>query len=488
MFFNSLSYLSFLFVACGVYWSLPGSLGRRWWWLLFASIVFYGCWKIEFLALIVFSAFVDFYVSLRIHDATTQKNRKYWLFASLFIQLGLLVYFKYTYFIADNIVGLAAIFGKDWHFNLWNIILPLGISFYTFVSLSYTIDIYRGLIDPVRNFGLYLTYVMFWPHMIAGPILRGHELITQLLRGHRFSLENTVVGLKQIIAGLFLKVALADRLAPMVDGAFSSNIATLGGIDVWTMAFGFGFQIYFDFAGYSLIAIGSAKLLGIHFPNNFNWPYLAVSPRDFWKRWHITLSSWVRDYLYLPLIGGRYHDRSYGGIDIQITGSKASQAKLTFALFLSWFIMGLWHGASWNFALWGVWHAILIFIYRQTKGRLNSFVNTFGSLLGWGFTLCAVMLAWIPFRAGTVRQTFELLSKVFIPQSYFHLSFRENFYLFVFLILVGMLLCGLVARLKSPFLLRPIVRRPSEVAVFSVMIYFVFIFLKPGNQFIYFQF
>lgn len=486
MFFNSLSYVVFLLIAVGVYWILPLRGGRRW--LLLASIVFYGFWKVEFLVLIVFSAFVDYYVSLRIHDARTDQSRKSWLYTSLIIQLGLLAYFKYTYFIADNIFIVGKLLGQNWQTTLWQITLPLGISFYTFVSLSYTIDVYRKLLEPVRDFWLYLTYVMFWPHMIAGPILRGHELISQLKEGCRFSVENALIGVKLIIAGLFLKVALADQLAPLIDAAFNAKPAILGGLDVWTMAFGFGFQIYFDFAGYSLVAIGSARMLGIHFPDNFNWPYMAVSPRDFWKRWHITLSAWVRDYLYLPLSGARYENRSSGGIDIQVEQTRASALKLTIALFISWFIMGLWHGANWNFALWGLWHACLIYLYRRNRDLFIGISGWTRPILGWCLTLPAVMLAWIPFRAANLHLSFELLIKIVQPQSYLHLAFRENFYLFVFLLLMGMLSCVFMTGSDHPLLHRPIIRRSAEVAVLSIMIFFVFIFLKPVNQFIYFQF
>jgi alginate O-acetyltransferase complex protein AlgI len=485
MFFNSLSYIIFLLLVVVLYWLVP-QFG--WKWLLFASIVFYGFWKVEFLVLIVFSAFVDYFVSLRIHGAGTQKARKFWFLTSIIINLGLLVYFKYAYFVASNVTMLGNLFGLDWFVPLWKITLPLGISFYTFVSLSYTFDIYRRLIDPVRNFGLYLTYVMFWPHMIAGPILRGHELITQLKRKQHFSIGNVLAGIKMIIAGLFLKVVLADQLAPFVDGAFSGKTQLLGGLDVWTMAFGFGFQIYFDFAGYSLVAIGSARAIGIRFPDNFNWPYLAVSPRDFWKRWHITLSSWVRDYLYLPLSGSHYRDRSDGGIDVEIKSDRISAHKLTLALFLSWFMMGLWHGASWNFALWGVWHAGLVYVYRKVKGWFGVLDGQPVSIIGWCLTLPAVMLAWIPFRATTLRQTMDLLAKIVAPQSYLHLSFRESFYLCVFLVLVGMLLCAFATQTDYAFLRRPIVRYCGEVIVLGVMIFCVFIYLKPVNQFIYFQF
>lgn len=486
MFFNSLSYLVFLAVVFILYWQIPRRMGR--WWLLLASIIFYGFWKIEFLCLIVFSAFVDFYVSLRINDAITKRRRMSWLITSLVINLGLLLCFKYTYFIADNITMMGSLFGMDWHIPLGTIILPLGISFYTFVSLSYTIDVYRRLIDPVRDFGLYLTYVMFWPHMLAGPILRGHELITQLKRGHRFSMENTIAGIKGIISGLFLKVALADQLAPLVDSAFSTNTANLGGLDVWTMAFGFGFQIYFDFAGYSMIAIGSARLLGIHFPENFNWPYLASSPRDFWKRWHITLSSWVRDYLYLPLIGARYRDHSDGGIDIQVENGRASAYRLNCALFLSWFIMGLWHGARWNFALWGIWHASLIFVYRSVKGHFDWIPKQLLSLAGWCITTPMVMLGWITFRAGSLEHTFELFSKVVHISSYRGLAFRENFYLLVFTLIIGMFCLYALKNSRAAIVQNKFIRQGADVLALSIMIFIIFIFLKPVNQFIYFQF
>lgn len=486
MFFNSLSYILFLCVAVTTYWLIPLRYGR--WWLLLASIVFYGLWKIEFLGLIIFSAFVDYYVSLRIHDAKTHRGRKFWLIVSLVINLGLLLYFKYTCFIADNIAILGGLAGMDWRIPLGTIILPLGISFYTFVSLSYTIDIYRRLLEPVRDFRVYLVYVMFWPHMIAGPILRGHELIAQLVLGHRFRLENVVVGVKAIITGLFLKVALADQLSPLVDSAFAADATSLGGLDVWTMAFGFGFQIYFDFAGYSLVAIGSARLIGIHFPENFDWPYLATSPRDFWKRWHITLSSWVRDYLYLPLSGTRYRDSSDGGIDVQVRDGKVSGERLMFALFLSWVIMGLWHGANWTFALWGLYHAMLIYAYRRLRGRFAVKNAIAGSLLGWFFTIPPVMLGWIPFRAATLSQTFELYGKILQLKTYMRFSFRENFYLLVFLLTVGMLCCGLLSRSRQIAMQNTLVRRIIEVIALSIMILFVFVFLKPVSQFIYFQF
>src|SRR5215467_3406730 len=337
MLFNSLTYFTFLTIVVSAYWAFRGTW--RVWLVLLASIAFYGFWRIEFVFLIAFSAFVDFYFSLKIHDENYNRRRTFWLFLSIGTNLGLLGYFKYAFFVTENIASLGSFLGKDWSFSPGTIILPLGISFYTFLSISYTLDVYRRHFVPIRDFWTYLAYVMFWPHMIAGPILRANELIPQILRSQTAHFQGISSGLRDILAGLFLKVVLADQLAPWVEEAFATSTSSLGGLDIWTMAFGFGLQIYFDFAGYSLIAIGSARLLGVSFPQNFNWPYLATSPRDFWKRWHITLSAWIRDYLYLPLCGRHYRDTSRGGIDIQAMQHSSNLVKGTIGLFATWFIM-----------------------------------------------------------------------------------------------------------------------------------------------------
>ena len=366
MLFNTLSYVGFLVLVVGLYWALPPR--GRLWLLLAVSILFYALWRWEFVVLISFSAFVDYYFSLKIHDESRPAWRKVWLTVSLSTTLALLLYFKYAYFLAGNVEGLGTLIGQDWRLDVGDIILPLGISFYTFLSISYTVDVYRRLLTPTRSFLLYLTYVMFWPHMIAGPILRANELIPQLVQKASFDADRFAEGVRKIVFGLFLKVGIADQIALYVNEAFASDPAQLSGLDVWTMAFAFWFQIYFDFAAYSMIAIGSARLLGIHFPENFNWPYLATSPREFWRRWHITLSSWIRDYLYLPLSGAPFRDRSDGGLEVACCGARDS-VRLTLALFLAWFLLGLWHGANWTFALWGLWHATFIWLYRIVSAR-----------------------------------------------------------------------------------------------------------------------
>lgn len=485
MLFNTVSYLLFLFLSVLAYWLMPAAYRR--WLILGASLFFYASWRIEFVFLVCFSAFVDYWFSLKIYDAKHPVKRKLFLASSLSINIGLLLYFKYTYFILNNIEAAGGLIGRDWKLAVGNIILPLGISFYTFLSISYTIDVYRRLFDPTRNFGVYLTYVLFWPHMIAGPILRAHELIPQIERTHHFNADHMAEGLRKILLGLFVKVALADQLSPLVDDAFSIAPSKLGGLDVWTMAFSFGFQIYFDFAGYSLIAIGSARLLGIHFPENFDWPYLAVSPRDFWKRWHITLSSWIRDYLYLPLGMQRFRDSSEGGINVDADRA-GKRLRLTVALLLAWFIMGLWHGANWKFAFWGLWHACLILAYRICKDRFLFISGAWRSVAGWCITLPLVMLGWLPFRADSLEHSLQYMARVLDISSYGGVGFRESFYLLAFMIMAGMLVTRNFLKIYENAVIPAWMRYAGETALFGVVIFVDFIFLRPVNQFIYFQF
>ncbi len=483
--FNTLSYLVFLIVIVSAYWVLPR--GWRVWLVLGASLLFYALWRWEFVFLISFSAFVDYFFSLRIYASTNTRRRRWLMIASVSINLGLLLYFKYTYFILDNFARAGAIAGQDWRLDPGIIVLPLGISFYTFLSISYTIDVYRRLFEPVRHFPAYLAYVLFWPHMIAGPILRAHELLPQLLRARKLRVGDIAEGIRMILFGLFLKVVLADNIAPLADAAFATEPAKLAALDVWTMAFTFGLQIYFDFAGYSMIAVGSARLLGVWFPENFNWPYLATSPREFWKRWHITLSSWIRDYLYLPLTGKAFRDRSEGGLEVQFAQDSGARA-MTAALFLTWFVMGLWHGASWNFAFWGLWHAAIIYAYRLVSRVALPLPSRAVSVIGWSATLVFSMLGWIWFRAGSLSVAIELYARLFDFGSYGKLNFRENFYLVTALLLVAML----VARWVSATWIRLREGRSwaavAEVPVYAVAFMLVFIFLRPINQFIYFQF
>jgi len=483
--FNSVTFLVFLAVVVALYWALPR--GPRLWLIFLASLTFYGFWRVEFVPVMMASAVTDYWAARGIYRTSQPRRRKLLVLLSLAVNLGLLGYFKYLLFFADNVSGLFQLFGADWQPPAWNIILPLGISFYTFQTISYTIDVYRGFIKPERDFVLYACYVTFFPQLVAGPVLRAAEVIHQLSERPPFLADDLAVGLRRVLYGLFLKVVLADNIALLVDQGFAQPTTALGALDVLTLAFLFGFQIYFDFCAYSHIALGSARIMGIRFPENFNFPYFASSPRDFWKRWHISLSSWIRDYLYLPLAGAKVHDRSTGGL-AQAVGDPR-EVKHSRALFLTWAIMGLWHGAAWTFVFWGLYHAIFIFAYRKTVPLLKNVSHEVARYGGWLITLTVAMLSWIPFRADSLATTFAMYAKLFQPGQYPLLGLRENNYLIAALVLLGMIGVYLgqvvvVPKLKH----RHVAYAFAESAAFGGIIALVFIFLRPIKQFIYFQF
>ena len=482
MLFNSLTYLLLLTSVFVCYWLLP--LRGRLLMIFVASLTFYAFWKIEFLPIMMLSVVIDYWIALAMRDRSPGA-RKGLLAMSLVVNLGLLFYFKYLIFFAANTVGLANLLGFQLDPFVLDIILPLGISFYTFQTLSYTIDVYRGVLKPERDFLLYGCFVTFFPQLVAGPILRASEVIQQLAKRPRFNAADVVIGIRRIIFGLFLKVVIADNIAPLVDSGYSLPSESLTALDVWTLAFLFGFQIYFDFSAYSSIAIGSARILGIHFPENFNFPYLASSPREFWRRWHISLSSWIRDYLYLPLAGIKVQNKSEGGLT-----HATSDKQKNFALFMTWAVMGLWHGANWTFVLWGLYLAAIIFAYRFLSPRLVGLgpnLCYFGGIL---ITLPLMMLSWVPFRADSVTSTFIMWGKIFNPYAYPALGMRENTYLVAALLLLAVVSIYFVKNVVGPWLEKNhrTLLCSAECAVFAVAVPLVLVFLRPITQFIYFQF
>jgi len=482
MIFNSLTYLIFLSSIVILYWSLP--LKPRLYLIFLASLVFYGFWRVEFIPVMLISVITDYFLALKI-ASSERIRKKQLLILSLFINIGLLFYFKYLIFFSDNAIGFANLLGITVNPILLNIILPLGISFYTFQTISYTVDVYRNQINPEKNFILYACYVIFFPQLIAGPVLRASEVIYQFSKRPPFKWEFIVVGLRRIIYGIFLKVVIADNIAPLVDSGFSIPIEILSALDVWTLGFLFGFQIYFDFSAYSHIALGSARLMGIKFPENFNFPYLANSPKDFWRRWHISLSSWIRDYLYLPLAGIKVGSQSLGGLEKATLNKNKNKP-----LFIAWAIMGLWHGANWTFVLWGVYHAVVIFIYRimlPITSKFNQNLKLFGGIF---LTLPIMMLSWIPFRAQSISDVFYMWSKVFNPYSYASLGMKENTYLITACLLISIFITWTVKNKLLPIFTKnkKVVLVCGEILVFSVLISLIIIFLRPINQFIYFQF
>ena len=481
MIFNSLTYLLLLAVVVALYWNLP--YRARLLLVFSSSLTFYGFWRVEFLPVLLLSTVVDWWVAQQMPDLP-ERQRFFLLLISLTVNLGLLFYFKYLIFFSENAIGFANLMGAEIDPIALNIVLPLGISFYTFQTISYTVDVYRRFIEPERDFILYACYVTFFPQLVAGPVLRAAEVIHQFAHRAAFSADHVLVGTRRILYGLFLKVVLADNIAPLVDAGYSMPLETMSALDVWTLAFLFGFQIYFDFSAYSHIALGSARLMGIVFPENFNFPYLASSPKDFWRRWHISLSSWIRDYLYLPLAGVKVHDRSIGGL-----GTATAERKHTKSLFFTWAIMGLWHGANWTFLLWGIFHAVVISMYRLIEPGTRTLSRWLRWWGGLALTLPVMMLAWIPFRAESLSDTFAMWQKIFQPSAYTWLGMRENTYLITALILLGVFATYAV---REKILPRVCAMRFGvaviDIGVIAVMMALVIVFLRPINQFIYFQF
>ena len=322
MLFNSVTYLFiFLPTVAFLHWALPERL--RLWIILLSSLAFYGFWRIEFVPLLLFSATLDYVLALWIEGTENPARRRRIMLISVAVNLAILGFFKYLLFFRDTLWSISGWLGYQPTFVDLYVVLPLGISFYIFATISYVIDVYRREFKAERNFIVYCNFVVFFPHLVAGPILRARNLIPQLRGPAQVTWSEVNLGISRILQGLFLKVVLADTIAGYVDSGFARDASTLTAFDVWALAFLFGFQIYFDFAGYSHIAIGSARLFGIVLPENFNFPYLATSPRDFWQRWHISLSSWIRDYVYMPMVGHAAY--SPAGLPSKVEAEKTTQ-------------------------------------------------------------------------------------------------------------------------------------------------------------------
>jgi D-alanyl-lipoteichoic acid acyltransferase DltB (MBOAT superfamily) len=485
MIFNSVTYLVFLAIVVPIAWIVPRR--ARLWLFFVSSLVFYGFWRFEYLAIMLISATVDYFAAHGIYSATTRWRRRAFLGLSLGVNLGFLFYFKYLIFFANNTRSLLHFLGIGVQIPLWDILLPLGISFYTFETISYTIDVYRGFIPPERSYLLYGCFITYFPHLIAGPILRAGEVMPQLNRQPGFNLQDFGTGLRRMLGGIFLKVVLADQIAPLVDAGFAEPVAQMSAFDIWTLAFLFGFQIYLDFSAYSHIALGCSRMMGIRFPENFAFPYLATSPRDFWRRWHISLSSWIRDYLYLPLAGSRVDDRSVGGLGVAVDG--APSRRRTRALFLTWAIMGFWHGANWTFVAWGLYHATLIFLYRLTSSTTARLPRVLQDLGGWGVTLPLIMLGWIPFRSQSLSDAFARWAKVIDPRQYRSLGLRESTYVIAAVLLLMIIIAfGFNRWVRPPLEQHRFAWSLVETVGLTVAISLAFIFLRPISQFIYFQF
>ena len=486
MIFNSFTFLIFLFVVLTLYWNSNSLLRLK---ILFiSSIIFYGFWRVEFIPLLLFSVFINYYAAKKIHISKQKKIKKKYLFLSLFTNFGLLGFFKYFYFFYNNGLSLLNLIGINFVPIEINILLPIGISFYTFQSVSYAVDIYKGNVKPVNNFTLFSTYIIFFPQLVAGPILRAGEVIWQFEKKKIFNLKDFKIGFERIIFGLFLKVVLADNISKFVDSGFLMNPKLMSALDVLTLSYLFGFQIYFDFSGYSHIAIGSALMFGIKLKENFNFPYHSISPKYFWRRWHITLSSWVRDYIYLPLLKQKSLNKSEGGFSQNLISLKLSFYTI-YVLFITWSLMGLWHGASWNFIAWGIWNFLIIILFRYID-LINNFSNSkISKILSWAVTLQLVMLGWIFFRAETLSLAFQMINCLFYIKNWTFITMGENVYLITFFTTIFYLISPYFLNLFRK--LQSISTNYSEIlknVLITLALTLVIIYFKVTSEFIYFQF
>jgi alginate O-acetyltransferase complex protein AlgI len=395
MVFNSLTFLVFLGITLFFYYRL-GHQGQNWL-LLIASYIFYGWWDYRFAGLLLLTSFLDYGFALWIDRNSNQSRKRFFLTLSIVINMGVLCVFKYFNFFADSLKTVLESLGVHASFPILHVILPVGISFYTFLSMSYTIDVYRGEIRASRNPVDFLLYVSFFPHLVAGPIVRASYLMPQCQSRRAIHSDQVVNGIWLILMGYLKKVVIADQLAGVVNWGFSQPAPPFADCRSWLIVYAFAFQIYGDFAGYSDIARGLAKLMGFELVKNFGAPYLVTGPSQFWKHWHISLSTWLRDYVYIPLGGNR-------------RGSKRTYANLMTTMLLG----GLWHGAGLAYVLWGFFHGALLSIQRwwsgasQAKGLeetvssrspLGSRVSHLFRVLIFFHITC---LGWLLFRAGVV--------------------------------------------------------------------------------------
>ncbi|MTV27241.1 MBOAT family protein [Nitriliruptoraceae bacterium ZYF776] len=394
MVFNSVQYLLFLALVVGVYWRLPRR-GQNVL-LLVASYVFYGAWDVRFLSLIALSTGVDYLVGRGLEaPGRSARSRRTLLVTSVVVNLGILATFKYAGFFADALADLLGVVGVSVTPTTLDVVLPVGISFYTFQTMSYTIDVYRRQLAPTRDLVDFATYVAFFPQLVAGPIERASHLLPQFARERRRPDADAVrSGLGLIAMGLVLKVAVADAVAPFVEGAYG-HAPSAGALHLGLATYAFAFQIYADFAGYTAIARGSSRLLGIELMRNFEQPYLSTNITDFWRTWHISLSSWLRDYLYIPLGGNRH-------------GAWRTARNLMITMLLG----GLWHGASWNFVIWGALHGAFLVVHRRFRRRERAVSLRWRDLPAVLLTFHVVCGAWIFFRAETFAQARSVIGGI----------------------------------------------------------------------------
>lgn len=467
MLFNSLHFFIFFIIVTLGYWSL-GWQGR-WRLLLFASCYFYMIFKPIYIFILFFTIIIDYFAGIWL-EKTDGKSRKWLLIISLISNIGILAFYKYYGFFFENISHFLGLWEVKNPLPIFEYTLPIGLSFHTFQAMSYTIEVYRGNQKAERHFGIYALYVMFYPQLVAGPIERPQNVLHQFHTKFEYDWEKVKSGLMMMAWGLFKKVVIADRLAMMVDFAYK-NPSEHTGLTLLVATFFYTFQIYCDFSGYSDIALGSARVMGFELMENFRTPYFSTSISEFWRRWHISLSTWFRDYLYIPLGGNR-----------------VSEWRRYFNQFFVFMISGLWHGASWTFVIWGSLHGfyLILAVLRDKYLPNMSLPKTYiGKGINLLTTFILVMLAWVFFRAKGTNDALLILKKI----AKFSLSdsFRtplNSVEMWVSVILIGFLLWK-----EAKFFqinTNSNLKFYGLISLFFLMIYYFGVF--NTNQFIYFQF
>jgi alginate O-acetyltransferase complex protein AlgI len=477
MFFNSLQFALFLPIVFLLYWFVAHkSKATQNYILIFASYYFYACWDWRFLFLLVFSTLLCYLLAIKIEDSTTQGSRKGWLWVCVVMNLGFLGIFKYYNFFATSFAELFQAIGFNVSPILLDVILPIGISFYTFHGLSYIIDIYYGRIKSEKNFVDYSLFVSYFPLLVAGPIERATHLLPQLKVKREFDFEKAKEGVYQIIWGLVKKVVIADTCA-MYANAIFDNYSSMNSLSLMLGAVYFAFQIYGDFSGYSDIALGTSKLFGIDLLKNFNYPYFSRDIAEFWRRWHISLSSWFRDYLYIPLGGSK--------------GTKLFQIRNVFIIFL---VSGFWHGASWTYVAWGLINALYfipLLVMNKNRSNIDAFTISFNFasiriILNILITFAITCLAWIFFRAKTIQEAISYIQRMLtdwhFSKQYFNIE-RYNYEILI------MILLFVIVEWNNRYKIEPLSGKYSGLKVsLSILAIIALGIFTDYKNFIYFQF
>jgi D-alanyl-lipoteichoic acid acyltransferase DltB (MBOAT superfamily) len=482
MLFNSIDFAIFLPIVFILYWFLTNyNLKLQNFLIVAASYLFYGWWDWRFLSLILFSTIVDYTVGQKLRNEENQLKRKILLWTSILVNLAFLGLFKYYNFFLDNFITAFSFFGTEIKANSLNIILPVGISFYTFQTLSYSIDVYKRKLEPVKDFIAFSAFVSFFPQLVAGPIERATHLLPQFYKKRTFDYSKAVDGMRQILWGLFKKIVIADNCAEYANLIFN-NSADMNGSTLVLGALFFTFQIYGDFSGYSDIAIGTSRLFGFDLMRNFNFPYFSRDIAEFWRRWHISLSTWFRDYLYIPLGGSR--------------GGTWMKVRNTFIIFIA---SGFWHGANWTFIVWGALNALYFLPLLLTnknrynletvaQGKLLPSIKEFSYML---LTFGLTVFAWIFFRAENMGHAISYISEIFSPSLFSIPKFAViyNALTTIALVMVFVLIEWLgregqyaIANLGLKW------KKPIRYAMYYAIIIAIFWFGGKEQQFIYFQF